>query len=173
MKKISPEFSYIVDVRQIPVSGLTLDLRADETQRRALAGRFGIPSIKTLSAHITLTKINKNRVRVNGAFEAEVEQICVVTLEPFAQRVQDHFSVIFSQEEDPSLKLNEIDLNMDEDDEIEFLENGKIDVGELTAEYFSLALDPFPHAPDAVFRPESAPETRKNAFSVLEKLKFK
>ena len=82
-----------------------------------------------------------------------------------------HF--IFSQEEDPSLKLNEIDLNMDEDDEIEFLENGKIDVGELTAEYLSLALDPFPHAPDAVFRSESAPETRENAFSVLEKLKFK
>ncbi|MBP3404267.1 MAG: DUF177 domain-containing protein [Alphaproteobacteria bacterium] len=173
MKKISPEFSYIVDVRQIPASGLTLDLQADETQRRALADRFGIPSIDALSARVTLTKINKDRVRVNGAFEAEVEQVCVVSLKTFAQRVRDRFTVIFSQEEDPSLKLNEIDLNMDEDDEIEFLENGKIDVGELTAEYLSLALDPFPHAPDAVFRSESAPETRENAFSVLEKLKFK
>ncbi|MGN1078560.1 MAG: YceD family protein [Alphaproteobacteria bacterium] len=173
MKKISPEFSYIVDVRQIPVSGLTLDLRADEAQRRALADRFDIPSIKALSARVVLTKINKDRVRVNGTFEADVEQICVVTLEPFVQQVQDHFSVIFSQEEDPSLKLNEIDLDMDEDNDVEILENGKIDVGELTAEFLSLALDPFPHAPDAVFQPESAPEIQKNAFSVLEKLKFK
>ncbi len=173
MKKISPEFSYIVDVRQIPGAGLTLDLRADEAQRRALAGRFGIPSVKSLSARIVLSKINKDRVRVNGDFKAEVEQICVITLEPFDQQVRDHFSVVFSQESDPSLKLNEIDLNMDEDDDVEFLENGKIDVGELTSEYLSLALDPFPHAPDAVFHSESDAEMQKNAFSVLEKLKFK
>lgn len=173
MKKISPEFSYVVDVRRIPVAGLTLELQADETQRGALAARFGVPSIKTLTVRAVLTNVNKDRVRVNGDFDAEVEQNCVVTLEPFVQRVADRFCVVFSQEEDPSLKLNEIDLDMNEDNDVEFLENGKIDVGELAAEYLSLALDPFPHAPDAVFQAESAPETRENAFGVLEKLKFK
>ncbi len=173
MKKISPEFSYVVDVRQIPVAGLTLNLQADEIQRQALADRFALPAIKSLTADVTLTKVNKDRVRVNGDFNAEVEQVCVVSLKTFNQKVQDCFCVVFSQEEGASLKLNEIDLDMDEEDDVEFLENGKIDVGELTAEYLSLALDPFPHAPDAVFRSEIVPETQKNAFSVLEKLKFK
>ena len=173
MKKISPEFSYVVDVRQIPAAGLILNLKADEKQLRALADRFAVPAIKSLNVDVVLTKINKDRVRVNGDFKAEIEQTCVVSLESFVQSVQDRFCVVFSQEEDASLKLNEIDLDMDEEDDVEFLENGKIDVGELTAEYLSLALDPFPHAPEAVFRSEFEPETQKNAFSVLEKLKFK
>ena len=173
MKKISPEFSYIVDVRQIPSAGMTLDIQADEVQCRALANRFNIPSVNKLSAKVNLMNINKDRVRVKGTFEAQVEQICVVSLEKFMQKVQDQFNVIFSQEENPSLKLNEVDLDMADDEDIEFLENGKIDVGELISEYLSLSLDPFPHAPDAVFHAEVVPEKHENAFSILEKLKFK
>ena len=173
MNKTTPEFSYIVDVRQIPGAGLTLDLQADETQRKALADRFGLPGINAFFVHARLKKINKDRIRAEADFTADVEQICVVSLEKFVQRVQDHFSVVFSHEKDSSVRLNEIDLDINEEDDVEFLENAKIDIGELSAEYLSLALDPFPHAPGAVFYSESAPETQKNAFSVLEKLKFK
>ena len=88
MKKISPEFSYIVDVRQIPSAGMTLDIQADEVQCRALANRFNIPSVNKLSAKVNLMNINKDRVRVKGTFEAQVEQICVVSLEKFMQKVQ-------------------------------------------------------------------------------------
>lgn len=173
MKKIVPEFSYIVDVRQIPANGLSVDLTADKNQCKALADRFGLPDVRDFIVHAQLIKINKDRIRLNAEIQATVEQVCVVSLEKFEQKVQDSFSVVFSQETDPSLKLNEIDLNPQEDEDMEFLENGKIDLGEISSEYLSLALDPFPHAPNAVFQSKSDTENKKNAFSVLEKLQFK
>ncbi|MBO4520291.1 MAG: DUF177 domain-containing protein [Alphaproteobacteria bacterium] len=173
MKEISPEFSYMVDVNRIPTSGLSLNLQANEEQKSALAKRFGLEEIRSLTAEMTFKRINKKRVRVDARFNAEVKQICVVTLEPFNQSVKDEFSVVFSQEDDVSLRLNEIDMDMNEDDDVEFLQSDKIDAGELIAEYLSLSLDPFPHAPNAKFESESDAETEKNAFSVLEKLKFK
>lgn len=174
MKEPIPEFSYIVDVNRIPVSGLILDLSADPEQCGALAARFKIPSLRHLSAHLVFKRINSSRVRVDGALNAEVEQICVVSLKPFVQRVEDTFSVVFSEGNDDTLRLNEIDLDMGEDDEIEYLPEGKADVGELVAQSLSLALDPFPRAPDAVFHQEDPDDSgTENPFSVLEKLKFK
>lgn len=173
MKEIPSEFSHFVDVDRIPASGFVLNLKADEKQCSDLAKRFGLEAIHSLSAELTFKRINKKRVRVDADFEAEVEQVCVVTLEPFSQKVKDSFSVVFSQETDTSVRLNEIDLDMSENDDVEFLQNNKIDAGELVAEYFSLALDPFPHSPNAVFHAEPDAETDENAFSVLEKLKLK
>ena len=104
---------------------------------------------------------------------ARVEQQCVVTLKTFTQPVQDSFSIVFCQENETSLRPNEIDLDMSEKDDVELLQDNKIDAGELVAEYLSLALDPFPHAPDAEFHDEIDSKKEKNAFSVLEKLNFK
>ena len=173
MEKETSEFSYRVDINQIPASGTVLTLHADEQQCAALAKRFGLNAVLEFCAEAVLNRVNKQRVRMKASFSARVVQECVVTLEPFEQRVHDDFVIVFSSENEPSLRKNEIDLDMGEEDDIEFVDNGKADVGELIAEYFSLALDPFPHSPDAVFRPQSDEENVKNAFSVLEKLKNK
>ena len=173
MKEVTPEFSYIVDANRIPASGQRLKLKADEREREALAKRFGLEKIDELSAELNFKRVNAKRVRLDAAFQARVEQKCGVTLETFSQPVQDRFSVIFSSEDEMSLRPNEIDLDMTEEDDIEFLQDGKIDAGELVAEYLSLALEPFPRAPDAVFQGEIDPEKDENPFSVLEKLKFK
>jgi len=173
MEKETPEFSYMVDINRISANGTVLNLSADKSQCEALAKRFGLISVLELQAHIALSRINKKRVRVNGSFDAKVVQECGITLKPFEQRVQDKFAVVFSSEEETSVRKNEIDLDMDDEDDIEFFQGDKIDVGELVSEYFSLALDPFPHAPEAVFQSEIDDKNEKNAFSVLEKLKFK
>ena len=173
MKEVTPEFSYLVDVNRIPAGGLTVDLRADKEQCQALAHRFGLPSVLELSAELNFKRVNKKRVRLDASFDAKVEQVCVVTLKSFVQQVKDSFSMVFCQEEETSVRLNEIDLDMSEEDEIEFLKGDKIDAGEIIAESLSLSLDPFPHAPDAVFQAIIDDETDKNAFSVLGKLKFK
>lgn len=173
MKEIKPELSYIVETARVPASGVNVDITVDESQRKALAERFGIDGINSLTAHIVLKRVNGTQIRVRGDFEASVVQTCVVSLEPFEQHLRDSFTVVFSEEEGASLKVNEIDLDMTQEDDIEPVENGRIDVGELMAEYLSLALDPFPHRPDAVFDAEAVREKDENPFSVLEKLKFK
>ena len=173
MEQNAREFSYMLDVDKIPASGTELDLTADEKQREALAKRFGLNAVVELRAKAVLNRVNRKRVRMKASFDAKVVQECVVTLKPFEQRVSDEFVVIFSSEDEPSVRKNEIDLDMSEEDDIEYVDNEKVDIGELIAEYFSLALDPFPRSPDAVFREEEDEENEKNAFSVLEKLKFK
>ena len=173
MKEVIPEFSYVVDANRIPASGLVLNLSANEQERKALAQRFGLEKIHELSASIAFKRINQKRIRLDATLNARVEQQCVVTLKTFTQPVQDSFSIVFCQENETSLRPNEIDLDMSEKDDVELLQDNKIDAGELVAEYLSLALDPFPHAPDAEFHDEIDSKKEKNAFSVLEKLNFK
>ena len=172
MKKIIPEFSYIVDLNRIGSDPVQLNMTADAQQCRALADIFGIVGINALSAHAVLKRINKERVHLYADFDAKVVQQCVITLEPFEQHIKECFSLVFSQSKECSTRLNEIDLDMEEE-EIEYITDNKIDIGELVSEYLSLALDPFPHSPGAEFKPEISSEKQENAFSVLEKLKFK
>lgn len=173
MKEVTPEFSYIVDANRIPASGLVVNLNANEQERNALARRFGLEKIRELTANLVFKRINQKRVRLDATLKAQVEQQCVVTLKTFAQSVEDGFSIVFCQENETSLRPNEIDLDMSEEDDVEFLLDNKIDAGELVAEYLSLALDPFPHAPNAEFHDKIDSEKEKNAFAVLEKLNFK
>lgn len=173
MNEVTPEFSYIVDANRIPASGQVLNLTADESERQALAERFGLEKIDELSAELVFKRINAKRIRLDGVLQAQVEQKCGVTLKTFSQPVRDRFSVIFTSEDETSLRPNEIDLDMSEEDDVEFLRDNKIDAGEIVAEYLSLALEPFPRAPDAVFRNEIDSGKEENPFSVLEKLRFK
>ena len=158
MKEAAPEFSYIVDANRIPASGQTVDLKADEKERAALARRFGLEKIEELFAHLVFKRVNQKRIRLDAVLKARVEQQCGITLKTFVQPVEESFSVVFLTEEGDSLRTNEIDLDMTEDDDVEILRDDKIDAGELVSEYLSLALDPFPHAPDAVFRDETDSE---------------
>ncbi len=75
-------------------------------------------------------------------------QVCVVTLDEFAQPVQERFTVLFvpagteTEDDDPEAP-----------DQIPY--EGVIDLGEAAAEQLALALDPYPRRPDA---PELADE---------------
>lgn len=168
------EFSYPVEVSRIPTTAMKMELDASEKEKAALAKRFGIPAVNVLKASVVLKALGGGRVRVSGHFEADVTETCVVSLENFDEKISDSFSVLYSTENaQTSLKTNEIDLDAEEEEETDVIENGKIDVGELVAEYFSLSLDPFPKRPAVEFSAYFEQEERENPFSVLEKLKTK
>ena len=168
------EFSYPVEVARIPTTAMKIELEASEKERAALAKRFGIPSVNSLKASVVLKALGGGRVRVTGSFDADVTELCVVSLDPFDERVRDSFSVLYSTgNEELSLKTNEIDFDADEKEEKDVIENGRIDVGELVAEYLSLALDPFPKRPGVEFSAYFEEDKAENPFSVLEKLKTK
>ena len=170
---IAPEFSRPYRIDQIPGAGLKLDLTASPEERAALARRFGLPSITTLTAHVRLKALAGGKLfRLESQFQSDLTQTCVISLEPIPASVEDSFTVTYTQElrEEGGL---EIDLYMDEDDPPDLIEEGVIDVGEAIAEHLALALDPFPRHPDAVFTTvDEAPEEPKkaNPFQVLVKL---
>ncbi len=162
-----PEFSRLV---RLGPEARTVSLAANPAECAALASRFGILAVHALSAELRLAPEPGGTVRARGSLAAEVEQACVVTLEPVRQHVSAPIDLrILGEGEEPA------DDDPDSPDEIESA-GGLVDLGEAVAEQLALSLDPYPRAPGAELPPldvAEAPEppTKPNPFAVLGKLK--
>jgi hypothetical protein len=72
-----------------------------------------------------------------------------VTLEAFDAEIRDGYSVWLTDSPADLLDTHEVFVAPEEDEDIEFIVNGAVDVGEITTQYLALALDPHPRRPDA------------------------
>jgi uncharacterized metal-binding protein YceD (DUF177 family) len=141
-----PEFSRPIEVDEIGTDGVEVEIAAEPPEREALARRFGLVGIAHLAATATVKRISRRLFRVDGSFEADVVQTCVVTLEPFSTRLAQPFSASFG-EAGPGLSA--LVTGLEEDEQPEPIEGGVIDIGETVAQYLALALDPYPRKPGA------------------------
>ncbi len=176
-----PEFSRSVAVVSLQGDRVTRQIVARDDECRALAVRFGLVSVDGLSATVQLTRLHgfeSGMVRVKGTLTAQVVQTCVVSLEPVAATVCESFSALFA----PDVPEFEPDVTLDpfapDEDCPEPLIDGEIDIGELTAQHLSLALDPYPRVAGLEFcgfadeEQEPAPERASpSPFAALRTLK--
>jgi uncharacterized metal-binding protein YceD (DUF177 family) len=174
IRTVKVEFQRLFGVERLGVSPVSQTIQASPDECAALAQRFGLSALIDLNASLQLYRLaDSDFIRVDGRFEADVVQICVVTLESFPTHIEDSFSSDFSTG-DANLTdfLPEIVVDIDEEP-VEPIVDGVIDMGELVAQYLSLALDPYPRAPgvslDAVW--ESPDGKALSPFAVLKKLK--
>lgn len=164
---MTPEFSRLV---RLGPEARTVTLAATPAECAALAARFGILAVHVLSAELRLAPEPGGTVRARGSLAAEVEQACVVTLEPVRQAVAAALDLrILDEGEEPA------DDDPDSPDEIESI-GGMVDLGEAVAEQLALSLDPYPRAPGAELPPLDEPEepvapAKPNPFAVLGRLK--
>lgn len=176
-----PEFSRPIAVDKID-RPKELHLTAEKAERDALARRFDLKALDRLEAWVTVKPQSKGRIiRLDGHIEGDVTQTCVVTLDSMAASVAEDFSMVFSAEREDNAPGREVLLEVEDDDPPEPIIDGQIDLGEVVAEHFSLAIDPFPRKPGAEFTPEAipgdgggadeGPEEKPNPFAVLAKLK--
>jgi uncharacterized metal-binding protein YceD (DUF177 family) len=166
-----PEFSRTLPMSAVGPEGRSHSLRATPEECAALAARFGIPAVESLKAELQLKEESSGAIRVRGQLRAKVVQLCVVTLEPFKQVVEDRLDLRFLP------ARAELSDDPEGPDEIE-TEYGTMQLGEAVAEQLSLALDPYPRAPGAELPPmedadEAAEEApvRPNPFASLARLK--
>jgi uncharacterized metal-binding protein YceD (DUF177 family) len=139
-----PEFTRTVDSPRLVGRVAKHAISAVLEERTALALRFGLVAIDRLDSHVELELTVGGLVRLSATLTADVVQTCVVTLEPIPATVEDSFTIFYSSGDDDSEAI----LNGD-DDIIEPLPGGQIDIGEAVAQQLSLVLDPFPRAPQA------------------------
>ncbi|MDZ4734993.1 MAG: DUF177 domain-containing protein [Rhodospirillaceae bacterium] len=139
------EFSRLIEVEVLGTEPVERSIEASETERLALARRFGLLSLDRLEARIEVQREAGRRVRAAGRFEAELQQRCVVSLVPVKSRIAARFVTVYS--DDPAVEDEPIDWNDDED--IEPYENGTIDLGEGVAQQLAVRIDPYPRAPGA------------------------
>jgi uncharacterized metal-binding protein YceD (DUF177 family) len=154
----APEFSRIVSIARLGSDAAEHAIAAGESERAALARRFGLLALERLAATVRLTRI-AGGVRLEATLEAAVVQECVVTIEPFTSTVSDSFALVYRR----GVEAGEGAMINVGEDEDEPLLGDEIDIGEAVAQQLSLALDPYPRSPAAQSRTSEAPEARKTA----------
>ena len=141
------EFSRIVTVSRISPKGTEDKIEASPTEREALAKRFDLIGINSLSAKISLEPknyFNKQVIAVEGSVNATVRQQCIHSLEEVTNVLDFKFSVIFVKDgEFTREELSEID-SVSLDEEIDVFYKGKIDIGELVAQQLFVHIDQYP-----------------------------
>jgi uncharacterized metal-binding protein YceD (DUF177 family) len=144
---IAAEFARPVNADTIGAQPRTLEIAADETERRKLAGRFGLQAIEKLAATVTLAR-RAGIVHADGRVDAEVVQSCVATGAPLPATIRAPFSIRYVPATAAGPAEEEVELSAEDCDTLP-LAGERVDIGELAAETLALALDPFPRAADA------------------------
>ena len=166
------EFPRPFDVRQC--DGKQVDLIANEGERAALSRRFGIVRIDRLEADLVLSRRDRD-VEVKGTLEADIVQPCAVSAEDLPVSIRETISFRFVPEAEHRVPDEEIELDADACDEIEY--NGShFDLGEAVAQSVGLAIDPFATGPDADRArqlPELSGQEKESPFAALKGLNLK
>lgn len=163
--------------------GLALSGAADAAERAAIAEAFGLLSLDDLSYAARLAPHGGDGWRLTGTLSATLAQACVITLAPAPARIEEPFERLWRPAE--ALEAAEADGRDLDDDWAAAapLEEGPeieptpdpIDLGLVATETLSLALDPYPKAPGALFEgaaagPPGAPPLTDEAVRPFAKL---
>jgi uncharacterized metal-binding protein YceD (DUF177 family) len=165
------EFSRPIDPARLGDRDITQTIEATAEECKALAARFGLVSLDSLTATLRVRRARGGAaVRVAGTFTADLAQACVVTLDPVRQRIEEPFEVLYSSD----APLEESVIGADTEVDLpEPLPEGALDLGETVAQQLSLSLDPYPRAPgtelDSRWRAEAGPS--QGPFAGLSALK--
>ena len=143
----APELSRLVKPRALPAGAMVVE--ASEAERSALADRFGVTSIPSLSAQVEFGTEDE-AVLANGKLFASIEQPCAITGEELNYDVEEPLTLRFV----PAGSVpdyapdEEIELDSEDLDEIEY-EGETFDLGEAIAQTLALAIDPYREGPGA------------------------
>jgi uncharacterized metal-binding protein YceD (DUF177 family) len=164
------EFSRIVDVEQVVKNNKPVSFTANPSECEALKIRLEILDVLSVSVTYQLSESQQPKTfDLKGHLKADVVQSCISTLKPVPEHIDDHFVVILRNEKRPA--VDEFDMDAEIDD-IDYIEEGQIDLGEIAAQYLVINLDPYPRSKDAPHLKAEAP-LKKNPFDVLAQLKDK
>ncbi|HEY0270885.1 MAG TPA: DUF177 domain-containing protein [Sphingomonas sp.] len=141
----APEFSRPVAIDTLGEGPRAIAIEANAAERAALADRFGLIAIDALQAEARIRREGAI-LYAEGRLRARATQSCVATGEPVPARIDEAFALRFEPEGEPG----EEEFELDEGDlDVVSYAGGAIDLGEVVAQGFALALDPFPRIADA------------------------
>jgi hypothetical protein len=168
-------WSVPIVVAQIPDTGLHRDFEAGQAVRERMAEVGGLRDIMSASASLDVTPKGGGRVHVAGWVRARIGQICVVSLDPIENDIDEAIDLIFAPPDQIPELADLVDDAAESDTEIpdppEPIENGVIDLGRVATDALFLAVDPYPRKPDVVFEPPVvADDPEDHPFAALKAL---
>ena len=166
----------LVNVAQIPDTGLHREIEADEAARKAMAAIAELREVISARAAFDIQPKRDGSYHVTGRVQARIGQTCVVTLDPIENDIDEPIDVMFAPPEQIPQMADLVDDAEDSDEDTpdppEPIAGGFIDLGRLATDALFLGVDPYPRKPDAVFEQEvKAPDPEDHPFAVLKALK--
>ena len=165
MKQVVYEFSRPLQVDRVPALGCHERLAADEKECAALANRFDLPRIHSLGGLLKVEPWRGGGLKITGTLNARVDQVSVISLEIFTSDLEFPVERYFL-----SPRAGRPDSD---DDDVDVIENGIVDLGEILVESMALELDPYPRKAGEVFNDieEQPVPAEVSPFTALSKLK--
>ena len=172
MKRAWTHVIRLADLAKGPVKAR---LAPDADTRALIAREVGLESLPALTADLTVRPW-LDGAEILGQFDAVVEQVCGVSLDPFEQSLAADVELRVVPKGSPNAPAEsdaafvELEFDPDAPDPPDVLEDEEIDLAAYLVELLALEIDPFPRKPAAAF--DYAPDTADlSPFSVLKKLK--
>ncbi|HYD06839.1 MAG TPA: DUF177 domain-containing protein, partial [Reyranella sp.] len=139
-KEHKSEIERVVDIDRMGPSGTALEIAASDSERAALAKRFGFLALPAFAARVTVDQRPGGQVVVEGRLRGKIVQACILTLDPVTQDLDETFRIVFKQglAEEKDTESGE-SLVSAQADAPEPLPGNLLDVGEIVAEQLSLA----------------------------------
>ena len=174
---LATEFRRVLALDSLGLEDERLEFSATNEEGTALAERFGVLAVTSLTATAWVRREGKDGARARVQFTAVVIQSCVATFEPVRACIQEGFELDFL----PATACTEvraggIATDPDADEPPGVVVDGAFDLGEVIAEYVSLAIDPYPRKPDAevTWRQDAGKEGEQvGPFSALKRWRGK
>jgi hypothetical protein len=169
-------WSVPVAISDIPETGRSLDLVADAPARAAIAQAADLSAVNRLEATFDVVRQGRDGLRVSGRVSADIEQNCVVTLEPVENVVDEPVDLTFQLHRDTQPRRRGIDEEIVLDpisakEPPEPLQGGVLDLGAIAVEFLLLGIDPYPRRPGVSFEAPSHEDPSAHPFAALAGLK--
>lgn len=156
---------------EVARSPQSIRLVAADAERAAIARALDLEGVKRLEADLTVRPW-LDGAQIRGRIDAQVVQICGVSLDPFDAEVIDDFEVRVVPAGSPNAGGGEdVLLDPEGEDPPDVVEGDAIDLAAYVVEHLALALDPFPRKPGVAFEPPQD-ATPESPFAVLKALKL-
>lgn len=139
---------------EVPADGLEIEIVATPRECAALARFNDVPEVVSCVAKLRARRWRGDGLEINGDIAARLRQTCVVTLEDFESDVTERVEARFAPPRDEaprSRRHQPEEPPPNADDAPDPLIGGAVDLGALTSEFLTLAIDPYPRKPGAAF----------------------
>ena len=160
-----------VTLEDVAETGAHYDLVADAQVRAAVAQMAGLRDLPSLDANFDVARRGADGLHVAGRVSATVGQVCVVTLEPLGNEVDERVDLLFVLPPATEREDGAIGTRGETADETEPLIGGLVDLGALAIEFLILGLDPYPRKSGVVFQPRLEAKADPGPFAALASLK--
>ncbi len=159
-----------VAVEDVAETGARFDLVANAQVRAAVARMVGLRDLPRLEANFDVTRRGAG-LHVAGRVSATVGQLCVVTLDPLVNEVEEAIDLLFVPHPAAEREGGEVGTHGESADKMEPLIDGLVDLGALAIEFLILGLDPYPRKPGTVFQPPPEAKPDESPFAALASLR--